>query len=196
MKIMIGKKLGSSQIFGEKGKVIPVTVIEAAPGLVVRKNIAAFVEAKKIKKPIEGQLKRAKIDKKLKYLIEIPELEAKVGDEIKIDTFAEKEKVDISGVSKGKGFAGVIKRHKFSSGPETHGSDHHRAPGSIGSMFPQHVFKGKKMPGHLGNTKITIKNLEIVKVIPEQNLILVKGAVPGPKGGIVKIKENKKKKNG
>jgi large subunit ribosomal protein L3 len=191
MKIILGKKLGSSQIFDDNGNVIPVTVIEAPPGLVVAKNIVAFVESKKINKATEGRLKAAKINKKLKYLIEIPDLNLKTGEEVKVDIFDEKEKVNVSGISKGKGFAGVIKRHKFSRGPETHGSDHHRAPGSIGSMFPQHVFKGKKMPGHLGNAKVTIKNLEIVKIIPEQNLIFIKGAVPGARGGIVKIKSKK-----
>jgi len=153
-----------------------------------------FGQAKRLKKPEEGRLKRFKIKEKLKYFREfkIKDVEAlktlKLGDKINASVFQEGDKVIISGTSKGKGFAGVIKRYGFSRGPETHGSDHHRKPGSIGSMFPQRVIKGRKMPGHMGAERITVKGLKVVKVLPETNTLLIKGAIPGPKKGLIEIR--------
>jgi len=112
----------------------------------------------------------------------------KIGDEITLANFKESDEIEVSGISKGKGFSGVIKRHNFSRGPETHGSDHHRHPGSIGSMFPQKVIKGRKMPGHMGFEKVTVKGLKIIKIIPETNILMLKGAIPGPNKSVIEIR--------
>lgn len=199
MKFLLGKKIGSSQVF-DKDKVIPVTLIEAGPCYVTQIKTEdkygynavqiGFLEAKKINKPKAGHLK--KVGKNLKYLAEAevkkPE-EYKIGQEINVSVFEAGKKVDVSGVSKGRGFTGVIKRHGFHRGPMAHGSDHHREPGSIGSMFPQKVFKGKKLPGRYGAERVTVKNLEIIQVDPKNNLLAVKGAVPGARGGLVEVRE-------
>lgn len=205
LKALLGKKIGMSQIFDENGKRIPVTVIEAGPCFVTaiktkeKDDYSAvqigYEEGKKLKKPEIGHLKKAKIKEKLKNLREIrieieTETELKPGDKIDVSVFKEGEKVTVSGISKGKGFAGVIKRWGFRRGPETHGSDHHRRPGSIGSMFPQRVLPGKKMPGRMGKERVTTKGLKIMKIEPERNLLLVKGAVPGAKKSLVEIKGN------
>ena len=205
MKTLIGRKVGMTQIFDEKGLVIPVTVIEAGPCSVVQiKTVETdgydavqlgFGEVKeyKVNKPEQGHFKKASV-KPLKHLREFRACSeclanVKVGDEIKVDTFSVGDKVDIQGITKGKGFQGVIKRHGQSRGPMGHGSMYHRRPGSMGPCAtPGRVFKGKKLPGHMGVDKVTVQNLEIVKVDLDKNAILIKGSVPGNKGSILKIK--------
>ncbi len=205
MKTLIGRKVGMTQIFDEKGLVIPVTVIEAGPCSVVQiKTVETdgydavqlgFGEVKeyKVNKPEKGHFKKAsvKAQKHLREFRACPEClaDVKVGDEIKVDTFSVGDKVDIQGITKGKGFQGVIKRHGQSRGPMGHGSMYHRRPGSMGPCAtPGRVFKGKKLPGHMGVDKVTVQNLEIVKVDLDKNAILIKGSVPGNKGSILKIK--------
>ena len=204
-KVIIGKKIGMTQIFDEKGKVIPVTAIEAGPCVVAQvKNVETdgyeaiqlgFSEVKesKVNRPIKGHFAKSKLTPK-KHLREFraDSVEGvKVGDELKADTFAAGDKVDIQGISKGKGFQGVIKRHGQSRGPMGHGSMCHRRPGSMGpTSTPGRVFKGKKLPGHMGRNTITIQNLEVVKVDLDKNVILVKGSVPGANGSILKIKSS------
>ena len=206
-KAIIGKKVGMTQIFDETGKVIPVTVIEAGPCVVaqVKSNETdgynavqlgfGDVKESKVNKPVKGHFAKSKLALK-KHLREFrmdSVEDVKVGDELKADVFAKGDKVDIQGTSKGKGFQGVIKRHGQSRGPMGHGSKFHRHAGSNGACSdPSRVFKGKKMPGQMGGVKRTIQNLEIVLVDAEQNLILVKGAVPGPKKSVVTIKESVK----
>ena len=203
-KALIGKKVGMTQIFDEKGKVIPVTVIEAGPCVVAQvKTVESDgynavqlgfgdVKESKVNKPIKGHFTKSKLTLK-KHLREFridDVASVKVGDELKADVFVKGDKVDIQGTSKGKGFQGVIKRHGQSRGPMGHGSMYHRRPGSMGSTStPGRVFKGKKLPGHMGNTTVTIQNLKVVKVDTEKNAILVKGSVPGNKGVILKIKD-------
>ena len=206
-KAIIGTKLGMSQIFDENGIVIPVTVIEAGPCTVVQKKTVetdgynavqvGFAEKKesRVNKPMKGHFDKAKVSYKkvLKELKLDNAAEMNVGDEIKIDVFAAGEKVDVSGISKGKGFAGTIKRWGNHRGPMAHGSHYHRRPGSMGMCSsPSRVFKGKKLPGHMGCQKVTIQNLDVVMVDAEKNLLLVKGAVPGPKGGTVVVKNTVK----
>ena len=202
-KALIGKKVGMTQIFDETGKVIPVTVIEAGPCVVAQvKNVEndgydavqlgfGDVKESKVNKPVKGHFAKSKLALK-KHLKEfrLDSIEGiKVGDELKADVFAKGDKVDIQGTSKGKGFQGVIKRHGQSRGPMGHGSMYHRRPGSMGSTStPGRVFKGKKLPGHMGRNTITIQNLEVVSVDLDKNVILVKGSVPGANGAILKIK--------
>ena len=207
-KFILGKKIGMTQVFNENGLSIPVTVIQAGPCTVVQRKTVdsdgynaikvGFVEIieKKLNKPQKGQFSKLKLSPK-KYLREFRLEEGasfEVGQDIKIeDMFAAGERVDVSGISKGKGFQGTIKRYGQKGGPETHGSMYHRRPGSMGSnTSPARVFKGKKLPGHMGVDKITIQNLDVVRVDNERNLLLVKGAVPGPKGGILVIKNTVK----
>ncbi|HIJ59052.1 MAG TPA: 50S ribosomal protein L3 [Nitrospirae bacterium] len=206
MKGIIAKKLGMTQIFTEKGQSIPVTVVEAGPCIVVQvKNMhkdgyeavkMGFIEVKKEKnlsKPYIGVFKKAGTSSfRVLKEFDIPEgkNELKVGDCIKVDIFTKGDKISVSGISKGKGFQGVMKRHKFKGGPNTHGSMFNRAPGSIGaSSFPSRVWRGQKMAGHMGNERNTIKNLTIVDVIPEQNILLIKGAVPGASNSIIEIRK-------
>jgi len=208
-KAIIGKKVGMTQIFDDKGKVIPVTVIEAGPCVVVQKKTEdkdgytavqlgyQDVKERKLSKPEAGHLKKAGVPMK-KHLKEFKLSNAaglNVGDELKADVFAEGDKVDITGVSKGKGYSGVIKRWGARRTPTTHGGGPiHRHPGSMGANSdPSRVFKGKIGAGQLGNEQVTVQNLDVVKVDPELNLIAVKGAVPGPKGGIVYLKNTVKK---
>ena len=202
-KGLIGRKVGMTQIFDEKGNVIPVTVIEAGPCIVAQvKTIETDgynaiqlgfgdVKEKHINKPERGHFAKANLAYK-KHLREfrIEDIQSvKVGDEIKADIFQEGEKIDVQGISKGKGFQGVIKRHGQHRGPMGHGSMYHRRPGSMGSTStPGRVFKGKKLPGHMGRVTITIQNLDVVRVDMDKNVILVKGSVPGNKGAILKIK--------
>ena len=200
--MILGKKLGMTNIFSEKGSFIPVTVIQSGENFVTQIKTEekdgydalqiGFEEAKKIKKPQEVQLKKVKAPK-LRNLREVivskEELaKHKTGDKIKINIFKEGEIVNAIGISKGKGFQGVIKRHGFSRGPETHGSHHHRSPGSIGAMFPQRVFKGQKLPGRMGHEQVTVKSLKIEKVDIENSLIFLHGAVPGPNKSLILIK--------
>jgi large subunit ribosomal protein L3 len=199
-KAIIGKKVGMTQIFTEDGKVIPVTVIEAGPCSVIQKKVAdkdgydavqlgfEDIAEKKLSKPEAGHLKKAGTDLK-KILREFKLDDAasmNVGDVVKASTFEVGDYVDISGVTKGKGYAGVVKRWNFGRLKESHGTGPvHRHGGSLGVIDPARVFKGKKMAGHLGNERVTVQNLSVVKVDAEKNIIAVKGAVPGPKGGIV-----------
>ena len=202
-KGIIGKKIGMTQIFDEKGNVIPVTVIETQGNVVAQiKTVETDgynsiqlgygeIKDKHINKPEKGHFAKAKLANK-KHLREF-RLESvegyKVGDEVKADIFTVGEKVDVQGISKGKGFQGVIKRHGQSRGPMGHGSMYHRRPGSMGSTStPGRVFKGKKLPGHMGRVTVTIQNLDIVNVDMDKNVILIKGSVPGSKGAILKIK--------
>ena len=203
-KAIIGKKVGMTQIFDETGKVIPVTVIEAGPCVVaqVKSNETdgynavqwgfGDVKESKVNKPVKGHFAKSKLALK-KHLREFrmnSVEDVKVGDELKADVFTKGDKVDIQGTSKGKGFQGVIKRHGQSRGPMGHGSMYHRRPGSMGSTStPGRVFKGKKLPGHMGNVTVTIQNLKVVRVDLDKNCILVKGSVPGNKGAILKIKD-------
>ena len=206
-KGIIGRKIGMTQIFDEKGNVVPVTVIEAGPCVVAQIKTTendgynavqlgfGDVKDKHINKPEAGHFAKAKLPNK-KHLREfrLDSVENyKVGDEVKVDIFEAGEKVDIQGTSKGKGFQGVIKRHGQHRGPMGHGSMYHRRPGSMGSTStPGRVFKGKKLPGHMGKVTVTIQNLEIVKVDTDKNVLLVKGSVPGPKGAILKVKSTVK----
>ena len=202
-KGLIGRKVGMTQIFDEKGNVIPVTVIEAGPCVVAQVKTVETdgydamqlgfgeVKDKHINKPEKGHFSKAGLEAK-KHLREfrLDSVEnVKVGDELKADVFEAGEKIDVQGTSKGKGFQGVIKRHGQHRGPMGHGSMYHRRPGSMGSTStPGRVFKGKKLPGHMGKVTVTIQNLDVVKVDMDKNVILVKGSVPGPKGSILKIK--------
>ncbi|MCI9016764.1 MAG: 50S ribosomal protein L3 [Clostridia bacterium] len=202
MKAIIGKKIGMTQIFDEKGNIIPVTAIQAGPCIVAQVKTLETdgynavqlgygeIKEKHINKPEKGHFKKANIAYK-KHLREfrIDSIDVKVGDEIKVNTFEIGEKVDIQGTTKGKGFQGVIKRHGQHRGPMGHGSMYHRRPGSMGACStPSRVFKGKKLPGHMGVQKVTIQNLDVVKIDLDKNVILVKGSVPGPKGALLKIR--------
>ena len=192
-----------TQIFTEEGIVVPVTVVEAGPNVVTQiKTVekdgynaiqVGFEDAKEksLNKPQKGHLAAANVLKKhlKEFRVDAVE-EFTVGQEIKADLFAAGEKIDVTGISKGKGFQGPIKRHGQSRGPESHGSRYHRRPGSMGACsFPGRVFKNKKLAGHMGSVKVTVQNLEVVRVDAEKNLILVKGAIPGAKGSVVTIKE-------
>lgn len=201
---LIGRKLGVSQVFADSGEVIPVTVIEAGPCVVVQKKThdrdgynalqVGFLEReeKKTNRPLKGHF--AKVGTKAFAVLKeftLPDVEGyQSGQEIKVDIFSAGELVDVIGTSKGKGFAGGVKRWGFRGGPATHGSMFHRAPGSVGaSAYPSRVLKGKRLPGHLGNAQVTVKNLQVVDVRSERNLILIKGAVPGARRSIVLIKK-------
>ena len=206
-KAILAKKLGMTQIFDEAGKVIPVTVIEAGPNAVVQKKTVendgydavqvGFVDLKekKTNKPTKGHFAKAGVTPK-KFIKEFrldDVSNLNVGDEIKADIFEAGEKVDVAGITKGKGFAGTIKRWGQHRGPMTHGSGYHRGPGSMGMCSdPGRVFKGKRLPGHMGVEKVTIQNLAVVKVDADKNIILIKGGLPGPKGGLLIVKNTVK----
>lgn len=207
MKGILGKKLGMTQVFTAEGNVVPVTVIEAGPCVVLQKKDRendgyeavqiGFSDKKESRatKPEIGHAKKANTAPK-RYVKEIRGVnvsEYEVGQELKADLFAEGEFVDVTGISKGKGFAGVIKRWGQSTGPMAHGSRYHRGPGSMGSIQANRVPKGKHLPGHMGHETITIQNLEVVRVDAERNVLLVKGSIPGPKNSFVKIKSTVKK---
>lgn len=209
MKDILGKKIGMTQIFTEEGNVIPVTVIEAGPLKIIQKKTqerdgynaiqVGFEDRKenRMNKPLKGHFDKSEVEYKryIKELLVEDSNEFDVGQEIKADIFQEGDKVDISGISKGKGTQGVIKRYNHSRGPETHGSRHHRTPGArAAASDPGKVFKGSKGAGRMGNEKVTVQNLEIVRVDVDRNLLLVKGAVPGPKGGLLTLKETVIKK--
>ena len=208
-KGLIGKKIGMTQLFDENGKVIPVTVVEAGPCTVVQKKTiendgyAAVqvgygdVKVTKVNKPMAGHFKKADVaPKKVLKEFRLEDTDSvNVGDILKADIFAVGDRVDVVGTSKGKGTAGVIKRWNFSRLKETHGTGPvHRHGGSLGVIDPARIFKGKKMAGHLGTEKVTVQNLDIVKVDVENNLIAIKGAIPGPKNGIVVIADSVKSK--
>lgn len=203
MKGILGRKIGMTQIFTEAGEVVPVTVVEAGPVVVTQvKTIendgynavqVGFVDAKakSLNKPQKGHLAASNTLKKHLKEFRVESVDAyTVGQEIKADVFATGEMIDVTGISKGKGFQGPIKRHGQSRGPESHGSRYHRRPGSMGACsYPGRVFKNKKLAGHMGSVKVTVQNLEVVRVDAEKNFILVKGAIPGAKGSVVTIKE-------
>ncbi|MBN2823309.1 MAG: 50S ribosomal protein L3 [Coriobacteriia bacterium] len=202
-KAILGRKLGMSQVWSDDDRLIPVTVIEAGPCVVSQVRTLAKdgyraiqigfgdIKESKVNRPMKGHFAKAGVAPK-RYLSEIRLAdgeEFKVGEEIKVDIFEPGSHVHATGTSKGKGFAGTIKRHNFKGGPGGHGSHFHRAPGSVGQCAtPSRVFKGKKMPGHMGSETITVRNLEVVRVDVEQNLLLVKGAVPGGKNSLLTIR--------
>lgn len=205
---MLGKKIGMTQIFDENGKVIPVTVVQAGPCTVLQKKTmenhgyesvqVGFedVENKKINKPTKGFFDKVKLSpKKIVREFRCEDISRfELGQELKVEDMFEKgDKIDVSGFSKGKGFQGNIKRHGQSGGGETHGSTYHRRVGSMGGCsFPGRVFKGKKLPGHMGMEKVSVQNLQVVGVDPENKLILIKGAVPGTKGTVLTIRNTVK----
>lgn len=201
-KGILGRKIGMTQVFAENGDLIPVTVIEATPNVVLQKKtvetdgyeaIQVGFEDKRVKlsnKPEQGHVAKANTAPK-RFVREFRNVnveEYEVGQEVKVEIFAEGDVIDVTGVTKGKGFQGVIKRHGQSRGPMAHGSRYHRRPGSMGPVAPNRVFKQKKLPGQMGGTVVTIQNLEIVKVDAERNLLLVKGNVPGSKKALVTVK--------
>jgi len=203
LQAFLGKKIGMSQIFRQDGRVVPVTVIQAGPCVVTQIKTKetdgyeavqiGFGEAKRLNKPMAGHLK----NNPSRYLREVRAdgvTEHQVGQRISADIFQPGELVDVIGTSRGRGFAGTVKRHGFSGGPRTHGqSDRARAPGSIGAgTFPGRIFKGLRMAGHMGNERITVKNLEVVRVDTERNLLLLKGGVPGAPNGLLLIRKTGK----
>ncbi|WP_456272769.1 50S ribosomal protein L3 [Bacillus sp. AK031] len=207
-KGILGRKIGMTQVFAENGDLIPVTVIEAAGNVVLQKKTAEVdgyeaiqigFEDKREKlsnKPEKGHVAKAETAPKrfIREFRGVNSSEYEVGQEVKVEIFAEGDIVDVTGISKGKGFQGAIKRHNQSRGPMSHGSRYHRRPGSMGPVDPNRVFKGKLLPGRMGGEQITIQNLEIVKVDAERNLLLVKGNVPGPKKAMLKVKTGVKTK--
>jgi len=209
MKNILGKKIGMTQIFLEDGAVVPVTVIEAGPVKVIQKKTVdkegynavqvGFEDAKenRVNKPLKGHFDKAEVEYKKhikEFIVDNPD-EFEVGQEIKVDVFEQGDKVDVIGISKGKGTQGPIKRHNYSRGPESHGSKYHRAGGArAAAADPGRVFKGTKGMGRMGNERVTVQNLEVVRVDTDRNLLLIKGAVPGPKGGLLIVKETVKNK--
>ncbi|SHJ95082.1 large subunit ribosomal protein L3 [Geosporobacter subterraneus DSM 17957] len=207
MKGILGRKIGMTQIFTEEGRVIPVTVVEAGPMVVTQIKTEETdgynaiqvgygdIKTKHVTKPLKGHFEKAGTEykKTLKeFVVEDPSA-YKIGQEIKVDIFTEGNKVDVTGISKGKGTQGAIKRHNQSRGPMTHGSKYHRGPGSKGAgTTPGRVFKGQTEAGRMGNEQVTVQNLEIAKVDTERNLLLIKGAIPGPKSGMLTIKQTVK----
>ena len=208
-KGILGRKLGMTQVFSKDGKLIPVTVVEVEPNVVTQiktvesdgyEAIQLGFETKREKlsnKAEKGHLAKANTAPK-RFLKEIRGVDVSkyaLGQELTVEVFEEGEMVDVTGVSKGKGYQGVIKRYHQSRGPMTHGSQYHRGVGSLGTLRPMRVLKGKKLPGHMGNVTVTVQNLEIVAVMPEENVILIKGNVPGAKKSLVIIKSAVKKPN-
>ncbi|MGI6468564.1 MAG: 50S ribosomal protein L3 [Syntrophomonadaceae bacterium] len=205
-KAILGIKIGMSQIFDETGQAVPVTVVEAGPCTVLQKkteNIDGYnaiqvgfynLKERLANKPIKGHFKKANV-KPMRYIREfrvdnVDQYE--VGQSIQADVFESGDLVDVVGTSKGKGFAGGVKRHNFARGSMGHGSKYHRRPGSLAAKGPARVFKGRKLPGRLGGERVTVQGLKVVKVYPERNLILIKGSIPGPKRGLVTIKNSVK----
>ena len=184
MKILIGKKLKMTRVFDKNGIVVPVTAIVAKPTGVfeIKTKEKSGYEAIKV------SVSNRKKNKMIEFRADEPATnQFKIGEKLDLSFFAAGDQVKVISRSKGKGFAGAIKRHNFSSGPQTHGSDHHRRVGSIGSMFPQHVLKGQKMPGHMGAERVTIRNLKVIDIIPDKQIILISGAIPGPNGSEVRV---------
>lgn len=207
---ILGKKIGMTQVFRQDGQVVPVTVLKAGPCVVVQRKtpntdgydaiqlgLLEFAKASRATKPMNGHLKKAG-GEGVKFLKELRlrpgDDDLKPGDKVLVDQFKVREMVDVTGISKGRGFASVVKRHHFRGGPATHGSMFHRAPGSIGgSSYPSRVFPGMRMAGHMGVQDVTIRNLEIIDVDAEENVLMVKGAVPGPNGGYVVVRRAKRR---
>ena len=208
-KAILGRKLGMTQIFTEEGRVVPVTVVESGNNFVLRSKTVESdgynavqigfgdIKEKNVTKPLKGQFEKAGV-KAVRFIREMrlaAPSEYNVGDTIGVDIFAEGDLVDVGGTSKGKGFAGGIKRHNFARGPMGHGSKSHREPGSTGAMISGpggRVLKGKKLPGRMGGERVTVQRLMVVRVDADRNLILIKGAIPGPKKGFVVIKDTVK----
>jgi large subunit ribosomal protein L3 len=200
---ILGRKLGMTQVWSEDDRLIPVTVIEAGPCVVTQVKTTkrdgydamqigfGDIAERKVNKPMAGHFEKAGVDAK-RHLAEVrldAGNSAKAGDTITVEAFADAKSVHVSGVSKGKGFAGVIKRHNFGGGPGGHGSHSHRQPGSVGQCAtPSRIFRGKKMAGHMGSDTVTVRNLDVVRIDADQNLLLVKGAVPGAKGALLTIR--------
>jgi large subunit ribosomal protein L3 len=205
---ILGKKLGMTQVFAENGDVVPATVLKVGPCVVVQRKTAGkdgyeavqlglveFPPPKRLTKALEGHFKRGGANP-VRYLREVRLAaeagDVKVGDKVLVDQFAVDELVDVIGTSKGRGFAGFHKRHHFGGGGAAHGSMFHRAPGSIGaSAFPSRVLKGTKSAGHMGVQRVTVRNMRVVQILPEENAMLVRGAVPGPKGGYIIVRKAK-----
>lgn len=203
MKYALGKKIGMTQVFTEEGVQVPVTVVAVEPQVVVQrktKDIDGYeaiqvatgaVKEKRVNKPLKGHFDKAGVEYK-RVLREFPLAEGEefnVGDTLDVTVFEEGDKVDITGTSKGKGTAGLIKRHNFGRGRETHGSKFHRMPGGMGAAsYPGRVWKGHRMMGRMGNERVTVQNLEVVRVDADNNFLLIKGAVPGPKNGLVRVR--------
>ncbi len=206
---ILGKKIGMTQMFREDGQAVPVTLLKTGPCMVVQRKtpttdgydavqlgLLEFVKPQRINKPATGHLKKAGVEG-AKFVREFTlrpgDDDFKAGDQVLVDQFKPKDKVDVIGVSKGRGFAGVVKRHHFRGGESSHGSMFHRAPGSIGaSSFPSRVVPGMRMGGQMGNGRVTVRNLEVVDVDVEDNVLVVKGAVPGPNGGYVLVRRSKR----
>lgn len=206
---ILGKKIGMTQVFRPDGQVVPVTLLKAGPCVVVQRKtppndgydavqlgLQEFAKKSRQTKPVAAHVAKAKTEG-VKFLRELKlrpgDDDLKTGDRILVDQFKPRDIVDVIGVSKGKGFGGLVKRHHFAGGPKSHGSMFHRAPGSIGaSSFPSRVFPGTRMAGHLGTQQVTIRNLEVIEVDAEDNVLMVKGAVPGPNGGYVVVRRTKR----
>jgi large subunit ribosomal protein L3 len=206
---ILGKKIGMSQVFRPDGQAVPVTLLKAGPCMVVQRKtptsdgyaavqlgLVEFVKPKRINKPATGHLKKAGTEgaKFLReFLLKPGDDDLKTGDKVLVDQFRPKDMVDVIGISKGRGFAGLVKRHHFGGGASTHGSMFHRAAGSIGaSSYPSRVLPGMRMAGHMGNARVTVRNLEVIDVDAEDNVLVVKGAVPGPNGGYVLVRRSKR----
>jgi len=206
---ILGKKIGMTQVFRPDGQVVPVTLLQAGPCMVVQRKTPATdgydavqlglvenIKEKRINKPSAGHLKKAGAGGTRflrEFKLEPGNEDLKAGDQVLVDQFKPKDKVDVIGVSKGRGFAGLVKRHHFRGGANTHGSMFHRAPGSIGaSSFPSRVLPGMRMAGHMGDARVTVRNLEVIDVVTEDNVLVVKGAVPGPNGGYVMVRRSKR----
>ena len=206
---ILGRKIGMTQVFRPDGEVVPVTLLKAGPCVVVQRKtpladgydavqlgLMEFVKPQRINKPSTGHLKKAGVDG-VKFMREMRltagDDDFKAGDQVLVGQFKPGEKLDVIGISKGRGFAGNVKRHHFRGGDGSHGSMFHRAPGSIGaSSFPSRVFPGTRMAGHMGTQRVTVRNLEVIDVNAEDNVLIVKGAVPGPNGGYVVVRRAKR----
>lgn len=206
---ILGKKIGMTQVYRPNGEVVPVTLVKAGPCVVVQRKtptvdgydaiqlgLVEFAKASRTTKPMAGHLKKSTADG-VKFVREVKlnggTGDLKAGDRVLVDQFKPTDKVDVIGVSKGKGFGSLVKRHHFRGGPSTHGSMFHRAPGSIGaSSFPSRVFPGTRMAGQLGHQRVTVRNLEVIQVDVDDNVLMVKGAVPGPNGGYVVVRPAKR----
>ena len=206
---ILGKKIGMTQVFRADGQVVPVTVLKAGPCVVVQRKtptvdgydavqlgLMEFIKPARINKPTTGHLKKSGTGG-VRFMRELRiasgDEDLKTGDKVLVDQFKPRDKVDVIGVSKGRGYASLVKRHHFKGGPASHGSMFHRAPGSIGaSSFPSRVFPGTRMAGHMGVQRVTVRNLEVVQVDAEDNVLMVKGAVPGPNGGYVVVRRAKR----
>lgn len=207
-KVILGKKIGMTQIFDENGRAIPVTVVEAGPCRVVQKKTAEKdgykaiqlgfeeISEKKLNKPQQGHFTRANVSS-FRYLKEFrvnDPGEYAIGQELKADIFEQNELVDVTGLTKGKGFAGGIKRHGFQRGPMAHGSKYHRRPGSLAAKGPARVFKGRKLPGRMGASRVTVKNLKVKGVDASKNILLIQGALPGPQKSLLLFKASSRAK--